>query len=123
MNDQNRLPDVPLRASICMATYNGAEFVEEQLASILAQLGTDDEIVIVDDASKDDTVAKIRELTDPRIRLIEAAANQGYVRSFEQAVRASRGAVNLPGGPGRRLDRGAAGRHAGRAGDPRRRRQ
>ncbi|SDP04468.1 Glycosyl transferase family 2 [Arthrobacter sp. ok909] len=91
MNDQNRLPDVPLRASICMATYNGAEFVEEQLASILAELGPDDEIVIVDDASTDDTVARIRQLADPRIRLIEAAANQGYVRSFEQAVRASRG--------------------------------
>lgn len=91
MNDQNRLPDVPLRASICMATYNGAQYVEAQLVSILAQLGPRDEIVIVDDASTDDTVARIRRMADPRIRLIEAAANQGYVRSFEQAVLASRG--------------------------------
>ena len=93
MNDQNRLPDVPLRASICMATYNGAEFVAEQLASILAQLGPEDEIVIVDDASKDETVARIREFDDPRIHLVVSAANQGYVRTFEQAVRASRGAA------------------------------
>ena len=91
MKDQNQQAAAPLRASICMATYNGSQYVEEQLESILAQLGPEDEIVIVDDASTDDTVARIRRFADPRIRLIGADANQGYVRSFEQAVLASRG--------------------------------
>lgn len=93
MEDQKQQAAKPFRASICMATYNGAQYVEEQLASILAQLGPEDEVVIVDDASTDETVARIRSLSDPRIRLIEAAANQGYVRSFEQAVLASRGSA------------------------------
>jgi glycosyltransferase involved in cell wall biosynthesis len=91
MKDQNQQAETPLRASICMATYNGSQYVGEQLESILAQLGPEDEIVIVDDASTDDTVARIRRFDDPRIRLIGADANQGYVRSFEQAVLASRG--------------------------------
>ena len=81
----------PIRASICMATYNGSRYIEEQLESILRELGPNDEIVIVDDASSDGTVERIRSFRDARIRLIEAASNQGYVKSFEQAALASRG--------------------------------
>ena len=47
----------PLRVSIAMATYDGAAFVEEQLESIAAQTRPPDELVMVDDASNDDTVA------------------------------------------------------------------
>ncbi|MDQ0030189.1 glycosyltransferase [Arthrobacter bambusae] len=79
------------RVSVCMATFMGAKFIHEQLESILSQLSGDDEVVIVDDASTDDTVAKILALADPRIRLIRAKTNQGYVKSFGQAVLASRG--------------------------------
>lgn len=79
------------RASVCMASYNGSAYIEEQIASILEQLDASDELVIVDDASSDGTPGMIRSLSDPRIRLIEATANQGYVRSFEQAVLASCG--------------------------------
>lgn len=74
-----------------MATYNGSRYIGEQLESILRQLGPDDELVIVDDASTDGTVDRIRAFEDRRVRLIQAAANQGYVKSFEQAALASRG--------------------------------
>lgn len=79
------------RISVCLASYRGGRFIREQIESILAQLGPDDELVIVDDASPDDTVEQIRTFRDGRIRLIEAAVNQGYVRSFEQAAVASKG--------------------------------
>lgn len=79
------------RVSVCMATYNGARYVEEQLFSILEQLGPDDEVVIIDDASPDSTVDVITAIGDPRIRLERAAANRGYVRTFEAALRAARG--------------------------------
>lgn len=74
------------RVSVCMATYNGAKYIEEQLGSILAQLRPDDEVVIVDDASRDETVALIRALHDPRIILHLHAENRGYVRTFEDAL-------------------------------------
>ncbi len=80
-----------VRASVCMASYNGSAYITEQLASILEQLGPTDEVVIVDDASTDGTRDAVRAFGDDRIRLLEAASNQGYVRSFEQAVLASRG--------------------------------
>lgn len=80
-----------IRASVCLASYRGARYIKEQLESILTQLGPNDELVIVDDASPDDTVDQIRSFDDGRIRLIEARVNQGYVKSFEQAVLAARG--------------------------------
>lgn len=91
MNGRNEHATPRIRASVCMATYKGARYVGEQLESILSQLGTEDEVVIVDDASPDDTVKKIMAFDDPRIRLIRADSNQGYVRSFQQAALASRG--------------------------------
>lgn len=79
--------------SVCMATYRGAQFVGEQIASILEQLAPDDELVIVDDASPDDTVERVRALSDPRIRLITRAENRGYVATFAEAMAAARGEV------------------------------
>ncbi|WP_104117272.1 glycosyltransferase [Arthrobacter sp. B1805] len=74
-----------------MASYNGSAHVVEQLESILAQLGPEDEIVVVDDASTDSSVDVIAGLEDGRIRLIRSPANRGYVRTFEAALLASRG--------------------------------
>ncbi|MHA7987251.1 glycosyltransferase [Rathayibacter sp. CAU 1779] len=81
--------------SVCMATYNGARFVTEQLASILAQLPADGEVIVVDDASNDDTVDVIRALADPRLRILEHEANRGYVATFEDAIADASGEVIL----------------------------
>jgi len=84
-----------IRASVCMATYNGAAYVAEQIESIVAQLGPDDELVIVDDCSTDDTAAVIVQtaarLEESRILLTKTDSNLGYVRAFEAAIRRSRG--------------------------------
>lgn len=82
---------IPVRASVCMATYRGTQYIGEQISSILDQLGPQDELVVVDDASGDDTVKIVRAFADNRIRVFEVDANQGYVKSFEQAVLASKG--------------------------------
>lgn len=83
------------RISVCLATYKGAPWVAEQLRSILDQLGPEDEVVVVDDASPDDTVDRVRALADPRIRLIAREHNLGYVRTFEQALTEARGDLLL----------------------------
>jgi glycosyltransferase involved in cell wall biosynthesis len=80
-----------VRASVCMATYRGSKFVEEQLGSILRELGPDDEVVVVDDASPDETAAVVGRVKDARVRLLVAPHNRGYVRTFEEAIRLSRG--------------------------------
>ena len=80
-----------VRASVCMATYRGGAFVEEQIASILGELGPYDELVVVDDASPDGTAEAVERVGDSRIRLVRADENRGYVRTFERAIRLSRG--------------------------------
>ncbi len=95
----DRTPDsaagAPVEVSVAMATYNGSAHVREQLASILAQLGPRDEVVVVDDASTDDTRAVLAGFDDPRVRVIASPVNRGYVRTFEAALGASRGGVVL----------------------------
>lgn len=89
VEDSGRGPHI----SVCMAAHNGEKYVEEQIASILPQLGEHDELVIVDDCSTDNTVSEIRAIADPRIRLIAAEKNVGYVRTFERALREALGDV------------------------------
>lgn len=76
-----------------MATYNGAAYVEAQLRSILDELDDADEVVVVDDASRDDTVSVVEAIADPRIRIIRQEQNRGYVKTFEHAILAARGDV------------------------------
>ena len=89
-SDPAPLPNA-IRVSVCMASYRGAPFIAAQITSILAELGGEDELVIVDDASPDNTVEIIKAVTDPRVRLIQSPQNRGYVRTFEAAILASVG--------------------------------
>lgn len=74
-----------------MATKNGATFLQEQVDSILPQLRPEDEIVISDDCSGDDTLNVIRTIHDPRIRLLQCDSEMGIARNFEISINASRG--------------------------------
>ena len=55
--------------SVCMATYNGARFIKEQIDSILPQLGAGDELIISDDGSTDGTLELIEGYKDARIKI------------------------------------------------------
>jgi glycosyltransferase involved in cell wall biosynthesis len=76
--------------SICMATYNGSAFIEEQVKSILEQLASTDELVLVDDGSSDHTVDVLERLQDGRIVIHRNGANRGHVYSFQKAIALSR---------------------------------
>lgn len=87
--------DAPLsnapRISVCMAAYNGSLHIEEQIRSILVELGDHDELVVVNDASTDETSKIVSGIADSRVRLIDAAENIGYVRTFERALSEAKG--------------------------------
>jgi glycosyltransferase involved in cell wall biosynthesis len=78
-----------------MATYNGSRYLREQLDSILAQLGPLDEMIVVDDGSRDETVAMLQSLGDGRVRLHRNERNLGPIQSFERALGLSLGEVVL----------------------------
>ena len=50
-----------MKISVVMATYNGAEFIYDQLESLRNQNRGADEVIIVDDASTDGTVRIIED--------------------------------------------------------------
>ena len=75
-----------MKNSVCMATYNGNQYVKNQLQSILTQINEEDEIIIVDDASIDNTLFIIKEFQDSRVKLIENKINLGVVKTFERAI-------------------------------------
>jgi len=79
--------------SVCIATFNGANYIREQIQSILPQLGEDDEMIVSDDGSTDDTIAIIESFHDQRIRLYRNEGRHGFVWNFENALMKSIGDV------------------------------
>ena len=63
--------------SIVMPVFNREKIVGEAIASVLAQTYAHFELIVVDDGSKDDSVAAVKAFDDPRIRLIELPYNRG----------------------------------------------
>ena len=59
--------------SVCIATFNGGRYLREQLDSILSQLSAEDEVIISDDGSVDDTWDILTEYAekDRRIKLFQ----------------------------------------------------
>lgn len=77
--------------SVCIATYNGADVILTQLHSILPQLGPDDEIIISDDRSTDETRALIEAIGDARIKIFDGPALGSPIPNFENALRQAKG--------------------------------
>jgi glycosyltransferase involved in cell wall biosynthesis len=77
--------------SVCMATYNGEKFIEEQVRSILSQLGQKDELIVSDDSSSDTTLFLLRRMKDRRIKIFSNTMGKGYIGNFENALMQAKG--------------------------------
>jgi len=84
--------------SVCLASYNGLPYIEEQLASVVMQLGADDELVVSDDGSTDGTWESVSRLAacDPRVRATRRGGRPDVVANFAAVFAAARGDVVLP---------------------------
>lgn len=74
-----------------MATYNGEKFLHEQIESILVQLEPDDELIISDDGSSDNTLNIIKSFNDSRIKIFYNTSTHGVNGNFENALRNAKG--------------------------------
>jgi len=77
--------------SVCMATYNGENFILEQMNSILMQLSCNDEIIVSDDGSSDKTVILLKSLGDNRIKILENNNFKNPIYNFENALNYAQG--------------------------------
>ncbi|HEM3703279.1 TPA: glycosyltransferase family 2 protein [Streptococcus suis] len=79
-----------MKVNILMSTYNGQQFLAEQIRSIQDQTYTDWTLLVRDDGSSDKTREILQDFTsqDSRIRLIdvEETKNLGVIKSFHRLV-------------------------------------
>ena len=77
--------------SICIPVFNRARYIDETLRSALGQTYEPLELVVVDDGSRDDTVARVRSHADPRLRLYVNEHNLGMTGNGNRALALARG--------------------------------
>lgn len=78
--------------SFVVLSYNYARYIGDTIGSILAlKGGYDFEIIVVDDASTDNSDAVISSFQDPRIRYLRHAQNQGHAATVTDGLKAARG--------------------------------
>ncbi len=78
--------------SFIVPCYNYGRYLPDCLQSIIRQQGNFSfEIIIIDDASTDDTSRLILSLSDPRIRSVSHSINMGHAKTVEEGLQLSRG--------------------------------
>lgn len=73
--------------SIIIPCYNVSGYVEKAVTSILDQSYTNLEIFIIDDASTDDTLQKIKKFQDPRIKVIAFKENTQKIGAVNEVLK------------------------------------
>ncbi|SAK91162.1 glycosyl transferase family 2 [Caballeronia temeraria] len=72
------------KISVVIPTYNVQQYIVETLNSVLRQ-DAEFEILVLDDASTDNTLELVRSLNDPRIRIFALEHNQGRASNANRA--------------------------------------
>lgn len=75
------------KISVVIASYNGEKYIEQQISSILKQLGPEDELIISDDNSKDNTIGIVNNIGDARIKVIQNRKSLGLIKNFQVGLK------------------------------------
>lgn len=83
--------------SVIIPCYNAEAWIGRQITAVLAQLGPEDELVLVDNLSTDATPALLAEAAaaDPRARVVTAAERQGVNHARNVGLADARGDILL----------------------------
>ncbi len=81
----------PPLVSVVMAVYNGEQFLQEAIDSILGQSFTEFEFIIVDDGSEDQSNSILQKIRDTRVVLVKNPSNMGQSTALNKAIKLSKG--------------------------------
>jgi len=79
------------KVSIIIPTYNRANYLEQAINSVLAQTFQDYELVVLDNASTDNTSEVVRKFRDERFQYIKNEINIGPINNFNKGLKVARG--------------------------------
>ena len=65
------------KVSVIIPVYNKEKYIEQCLKSVINQTYSDVEIIIIDDASTDNSLELVKSIKDSRIKVIELKENVG----------------------------------------------
>jgi glycosyltransferase involved in cell wall biosynthesis len=80
----------PIHFSCIITCYNREKEITRSIQSILNQTFPYYEIIVVDDASKDNSIAAVESIDDPRIQVIKNERNSGQNFSLNAGIKASK---------------------------------
>jgi glycosyltransferase involved in cell wall biosynthesis len=80
-----------LKVSVIIPAYNQAQFLGDAIQSVLDQTYTNFELLVVNDASPDNTAEVVRQFSDPRIHYIVHKENRGLPATRNTGMRAASG--------------------------------
>ncbi|WP_225420743.1 glycosyltransferase family 2 protein [Lacticaseibacillus porcinae] len=82
-----------VKVSVVMPAHNGSHFIEDSIQSVLTQTLSDLELLVVDDASTDNTVELVNNIAqqDKRVRLIQLPENHGVAFARNAGIQAATG--------------------------------
>ena len=75
-----------MKVALVMAVYNGEEYVQETIKSILSQTYQHLEIVIVNDGSTDSTSKILDAIIDRRVKIIHLEVNKGVANGLNVGI-------------------------------------
>ncbi len=81
------------KVSFILATFNERETIVALVNRVLGVLGQDLELIIVDDSSPDGTAQLVRDLGDPRVKVVERKRGRGLASAYMRGIIESRGDV------------------------------
>lgn len=80
-----------MKVSVVLPVYNAAKFVSDAVQSILDQTFSDFELILIDDASTDDSYEILKRFHDPRIKLLKNEVNLDLVGTLNRGLAESKG--------------------------------
>ena len=89
--------NMPL-VTVIIACYNHEAYIEQSIASVLAQTYSNIELLVIDDGSTDGSVAVIERLLASHNFNFVAQANQGLSKTLNEAIARAQGSLMAPFG-------------------------
>lgn len=80
-----------VETSVILPTYNRADYLSRSMESVLTQTYEDFELIVVDDASTDDTESVLKSIEDTRLTYLRHEQNQGAAAARNTGIERANG--------------------------------